>query len=318
MEPKMEPGARKVRFSSPSIGWFVSPHGFGHAARSAAVMEAISAASPGARHHVFTTVPREFFFESLGEDGVFYHRCECDVGMIQHTPLLEDVKETIRALDVNALNNQAMVEALAAEVATLDCRLIVCDIAPLGLDIARRLSIPSVLVENFTWDWIYRAYGEPRLDHHGEAMASHVRSAGLVIQTEPRCCHREGAALVGPISRRPRTGKAEVRRRLGVSDEQRMVLFGMSGIEQGIVRDQRIFSPRRTVVVIPGPEGPAPVAGGPVIADGWFYPDLVSASDLVIAKLGYSTVAEVFCASTRLAYLRRPRFPESPVLEAFV
>ena len=51
---------------------------------------------------------------------------------------------------------------------------------------------------------------------------------------------------------------------------------------------------------------------------GPYHPDLVAASDLVIAKLGYSTVAEVFSAGTRLAYLARSRFPESPVLEAFV
>ena len=51
---------------------------------------------------------------------------------------------------------------------------------------------------------------------------------------------------------------------------------------------------------------------------GQLHPDLVAASDLVIAKLGYSTVAEVYHAGRSFAYLRRPTFPESPILEAFV
>jgi hypothetical protein len=54
------------------------------------------------------------------------------------------------------------------------------------------------------------------------------------------------------------------------------------------------------------------VFGGP------YHPNLVAASDLVIGKLGYSTIAEVYQAGTAFAYLRRPRFPESPILEAFV
>lgn len=318
MEPKTDPGEREDRSPSPTIGWFVSPHGFGHAARASAVMQAVSAARSGARHHVFTTVPRAFFTELLGDGGILHHRCACDVGMIQSTPLVEDVEGTIRALDAHALNKPEMVEDLAAEVATLGCELLVCDIAPLGLAVAERLSIPSVLVESFTWDWIYRAYGEARLDIHGDRMARFVRSADLVIQTEPCCRRRKAVPVVGPISRSSRTGKTEVRRRLGVSDEQRMILLSMGGGDPVLIRGQRCSPPSRTVFVVPGTPGPGPVPDGVVFAEGWFHPDLVSASDLVVAKLGYSTVAEVFSAATRLAYLRRPRFPESPVLEAFV
>ena len=39
---------------------------------------------------------------------------------------------------------------------------------------------------------------------------------------------------------------------------------------------------------------------------------------MVVGKLGYSTVAECYRAGTPLAYIRRPHFPESPVLEQFV
>jgi UDP-N-acetylglucosamine:LPS N-acetylglucosamine transferase len=48
------------------------------------------------------------------------------------------------------------------------------------------------------------------------------------------------------------------------------------------------------------------------------HPDLVGAADVVVGKLGYSTVAEVFCAGTAIAYIQRPQFPESPILAAWV
>jgi hypothetical protein len=44
----------------------------------------------------------------------------------------------------------------------------------------------------------------------------------------------------------------------------------------------------------------------------------VAASDVVVSKLGYSTVAEAYRAGAALAYVGRPRFPESPVLARWV
>ncbi|MCL4839807.1 MAG: hypothetical protein KJ058_17790, partial [Thermoanaerobaculia bacterium] len=49
-----------------------------------------------------------------------------------------------------------------------------------------------------------------------------------------------------------------------------------------------------------------------------YHPDLVAAADLVVGKLGYSTVAEAARAGCRFAYVPRPRFRESEVLAAWV
>ncbi len=48
------------------------------------------------------------------------------------------------------------------------------------------------------------------------------------------------------------------------------------------------------------------------------HPDLVAAADVVVGKLGYSTVAEAVGAGTRFLYVPRPGFRESAVLERFV
>ncbi len=47
------------------IAYFISPHGFGHAARAAAVMEATYEMDPAIRFEIFTQVPRWFFHDSL-------------------------------------------------------------------------------------------------------------------------------------------------------------------------------------------------------------------------------------------------------------
>jgi UDP-N-acetylglucosamine:LPS N-acetylglucosamine transferase len=50
----------------------------------------------------------------------------------------------------------------------------------------------------------------------------------------------------------------------------------------------------------------------------YFHPDLVNASDAVIGKAGYSTLAEVYHAGVPFGYVARPRFRESQVLASYI
>ena len=50
----------------------------------------------------------------------------------------------------------------------------------------------------------------------------------------------------------------------------------------------------------------------------YFHPDLINASNLVIGKLGYSTLAEVYHARIPFGYLIRPDFRESKALAEYV
>jgi hypothetical protein len=112
-----------------------------------------------------------------------------------------------------------------------------------------------------------------------------------------------------------------VRSALGIPGDHRVVLLSVSGA--GVLPENVLAGAAvaKTTFVEPGPATGCAVGRGDSrieVAGSIYHPDLVAASDLVVGKLGYSTVAEVYHARTRFAFLRRPRFPESPVLEAFV
>ena len=85
--------------------------------------------------------------------------------------------------------------------------------------------------------------------------------------------------------------------RLTASFDERYILVTLGGVEKLSREGDLIRLPDRSPV---------------------YPPDLVWASDVVIAKLGYSTIAECFRAGTRLGFITRPEFPESGVLEEFV
>lgn len=302
------------------LSWFISPHGFGHAARTSSIVAALSRRCPETRHHLFTTVPRAFFDDSLAGVSFEYHPLECDVGMVQRTPLVEDLEGTIRALQRLPMDEGPDFDDIVHEVAATGSRLIICDIAPMGLAVADRIALPGVLIENFTWDWIYDAYDDSRLAAFGRRQAEVFTSAALRIQTAPLCREVHGARSVSPVSRSPRLAPDELRERLGIRADQRLVLLSVGGLDRTAIAGG-FRPPEGTIFVAPGAGDALDSRGNPIwipTMGGPYHPDLVAASDLVVAKLGYSTVAEVYHAGTAFAYLRRPTFPESPVLEAFV
>ncbi len=310
----------------PRIAYFISPHGFGHAARSCAVIDAVRRRSPGARFELFTTVP-EWFFEQSLEGPVTYHEATTDLGLVQKSSLVEDLEETVRRLHAWIPFRRQEIDRLASAVDAAGCDRVVCDIAPIGLAVARRLARPSLLIENFTWDWIYRGYAaeQPALAEVADYMAEIFGGAGQRIQTEPLCQPIAGALHVPPVSRRPRAGRAAVRGRLGVPPEARLVMVTMGGVEwhyEGI--ESRLAADSASGehwLLIPG-AGRRPRRLGRAMLlphrSDFYHPDLIHASDAVIGKLGYSTVAEVYSAGVPFGYVPRPTFPESPPVEAWV
>jgi hypothetical protein len=305
------------------IAFFVSPHGFGHAARAAAVANALAARHSAIHVHVFTTVPRWFFEESLVA-GFSYYPCESDVGLVQASPLVEDPVATVERLEASPWSDLTAVDALASTVVGLGCRLVIADISPLGLRVAVRAGLPSALVANFTWDWIYdRMPAAPAaLRRLGRAMAGDFASAGLSIAAEPVCEPLAGSVAVPPVARAPRMSREAVRRQLGVPDGAPMVVASMGGITWDYGRLESLAAPMNdTWFVVPGGAGSVSHRGRVVLLpfhSRYFHPDLMAAADAVIGKLGYSTVAEASRGGTAMAYVARPGFPESAVLARFV
>jgi hypothetical protein len=305
------------------IAFFVSPHGFGHAARAAAVAEALAAVRPELHPHFFTTVPRWFFDESLGSE-FSYHHCDCDVGLVQTTPLVEDLAATTARLEASPWSSPAAVDDVAEQLGGLGCALVVADISPFGLRAAAGAGLPSVLVANFTWDWIYERLPEApeALVSLGREMADDFAAAGLRIDAEPCCVPTPGAVAVAPVARAPRLPRAAVRSELEIPDHAPLVLASMGGIRFRYGRLEHLADAADgTWVVVPGGAESLRRRGRLVLLpfhSRHYHPDLVGAADVVVGKLGYSTVAEASRAGTAMAYVARPGFPESTVLAHFV
>ena len=270
---------------------------------------------------VYTLVDETFFDESVGR-GFDFHAVETDLGLVQDTPLEENVPATILRLDEQLPYDDRFVTSLAAEINAVDCVAVVCDIAPLGICVAREAGVPSILVENFRWDWIYEGYldAHPGIGQAIEYMREIFKLADFHIQTAPisepvKCDFTSGA-----VSRKPVHTRQETRAALGIGSEACVVLVS-GGVPPNGMLMERLAAVEGIHIVVSG-FGDEIVTRNSLTSlpyqSGYYHPDLVTASDAVVGKLGYSTVSEVYRAGVPYAYIPRARFRESPSLEAFV
>ncbi|MCG6878368.1 MAG: hypothetical protein LJE96_04370 [Deltaproteobacteria bacterium] len=317
----MTPGKRR-KAEGYKVACFVSPHGFGHAARTSAIMSAMHERNPKISFEIFTTVPQWFFAESLS--GPFcHHSVHTDVGLVQKGPLCADLPGTVKRLDQFLPFDPGQLERMAKKLNALGCAMVLCDISPLGIAVAGKAGIPSVLVENFTWDWVYQEYVSEKKGFmpHIKRLEALFSSADFHIQTSPVCAQKMVQLRTAPISRRPRNRSTAVRKRLGVSDFTPLVLITMGGIPKHHGFIDQLLRQKGIFFVAPGGGTNQRVSENVMLLphhSQFFHPDLVHAADAVVGKVGYSTLAEVYHAGVPYGYIKRKRFQESEVLSGYI
>ncbi len=300
------------------IGCCISPHGFGHAARALAVMQCLSERL-NVIFDIVTTVPEWFFRQSL-EAPFTLHRLKTDIGMIQRSSLEEDLPATLQALDNFYPLADERVEQAAVFFA--GCDIILCDIAPLGIVAAQHLGIPSVLLENFTWDWIYDGYMEhwPQIQTHRDYLGDVFSKADHHIQVMPVCSSCPCQLMVPPVARPLKGSAHEMRCRLNIDSDSTLVLLTMGGTRSEPIPLKPMQVRNDMTFVLPGGTVEVSTANIRCLDQDAdiYHPDLVAAADVVVGKVGYSTLAEVYQADVPFAYIRRQGFRESDPLAHFI
>ncbi len=310
------------------IGYCITPHGL-HAARACAVMEALAARRP-VQYRIVSTAPAWFFAESLTASYTL-HPLHTDIGLAQHDSFREDLSRTITLLNALYPLRAELLDRLAELF--VDCSLVLCDIAPAGIaaaELARKkfgAEVQSVLVENFTWDWIYAGYSgqHPGFIPHISSLQQLYAKADYHIQAEPVCAPKKlekPDLLTAPIARQRRQERTVVRQQIGLAETDRAVLVTMGGIAGTELPLARMQEMQEFCFVLPGQGKEESRVQGNLFFlpsdSGIWHPDLIAACDAVVGKVGYSTLAEVWQAGVPYGYICRSRFRESGPLAAFI
>jgi hypothetical protein len=285
------------------------------------VLDALHARVPELTADVFTRVESAFLDSSLRAP----HRkveLASDVGTVLRSPFESDLDATARAVRAWLDGVEEAAERVAAQLGASRAALALCDIDALGILAAARAGIPSVLVENFRWDWLYRALPQaPRALHDAaDRLATIYRQATLHLQVPPACDHVERAAQIAlPVAREARIQRDEARARLGLAPAERVVLVTLGGAPG----EQTPLDPLRSrpdvTFLVTGSDRTERVQNAVRLARGrpLYLPDLVRASDAVVGKLGYSTLAETWRQGRPFLRITRSDWPESAPMSAW-
>lgn len=300
------------------VGCFITPHGFGHASRAIAVLEALQRRQKDLHIRLLTTVPQSIFTQSL--NSFSYHPVMVDVGLVQRSALEADLPATLTSLDRFLPFSPELTEKCTA--ICQDCDAILCDIAPLGIVVAEKVGIPSVLVENFTWHWLYQPYLQqyPQLADHCRYFRTVFARANYHIQTEPLCEPTDTAISCSPIFRPTRGGSETIRSQF-TTGTKKLIVLTMGGIELQLPTLTRFTEFSDNTFVITGQNETGKVADNVFLIDrrsSLYHPDLIAAADAVICKAGYSSIAECYQAGTRVISVGREDFAETAPLQSFI
>ena len=156
----------------PAVVFYISGHGFGHASRrDRGHQRARRAPARPCDIVVRTSAPRWLFDRTVASpltliDGAVRHRRRAD-----RQPAARRSATTIaRRRGVLPQRCRPRRGAKRRTCARTTSRLVIADAPPLALRRgARAPAIPSVVVSNFTWDWIYEAYSRTLARRTGPA-----------------------------------------------------------------------------------------------------------------------------------------------------
>jgi hypothetical protein len=298
---------------APVLVAYVSGHGFGHATRLCEVLAEVRARAPGLQITLVGTVPERLVRGAVGGP-LTVRPVAVDTGLVQRDALTFDEEASAAACRAFEATWEARVAAEATFLRGCGARAVLGDIPALPFEAAARARVPSLALGNFSWDWIYR-----HLSTRQPGLAASAARASAAYATVGRLLELPFAAgleafpvreAVGLVARRPRVGRAEARRRLGLDGRPAVLVsfggLGLPGLDRAALEADASL---RWLLPDELPEGR-------LAALGLTYPDLVGAADAVLTKPGYGIVSDAIGAGTRLVYTERGDFPEYPVMVA--
>lgn len=305
-----------------------------------AVMCALRSVLPTVSFRVATTAPQHLFGGHLFADivsctskesafeQISFLNLQTDCGLVQSGPLSLDLEATMQQLVAYRAEEADKLVALTKFFS--GCDRIVCDISALGILAAQKLSRPAILLDNFRWDWIYTQLAEEvpqfiaaQFVSLAEYFHALYEQADLQIQCTPVCSPAPNARQVGLLARPMRNSPEATRRRLGIPEEAHCILISLSEFVTAGELERSSSAGKEIHWLVPhmSLSGATPTRipqNVHLLSADEYHPDLVAASNVMLGKLGYSSVAEAACLGTPFAYLQRHWFPESKVLADFV
>lgn len=300
-----------------TIAYYITAHGFGHAVRSLEIIRQLLLLDSKLKIIIVSDLPQFLVVENTGVD-LPQSKRRLDIGLIQLDSIRFDLEATLAALhqlhNRHALLVRREVEFLRSE----HVQGIVSDVGFLPYYAATEAGIPSLGVGNFTWDWIYHAYGDsdlrwkPLMDWIREGYG--MCDIFLQLPMHGDCSACPNITKVPLVARKARLKPEETRRILGVDPGKKNFLISFASLDLLPQAQRRLETIAGTNFYYKAPLRFDFANGYSIDGLNLSYADVVAAMDGVITKPGYGIVSDCLAHGTPIIHTDRGFFPECEIL----
>lgn len=290
--------------------FYITNHGYGHASRNVVIIEKLFEINPESIVHIKTDAERADFMKRNLErfsGRIYYYPNYTDVGIILHSSTFEvNVAELEKSVikETNKWAKRIKNEKIFFKEHAISC--VISDIHAWVLIAAKECRIPSILLCNFTWYEMYRDFLNDTLCRkyynaycHADKIFLYALGNREILDFETdteqvsMLCRKKNSSIIKDIVnfyRHPivffSVGKSvELQQEYEVSD-----------IEGTFITTVGVYLKGNNVVSLP--------------PDTINTQDYICASDYIITKSGWSTLAEVFLNKKKAAILPRGKNSE--------
>jgi len=316
--------------------YYVTGRGYGHATRSIEVCKYLIDA--GHDVCICSPVPEYVFKREL--PSLRYRFCEIDTAVIQHDATTVARKASLELYFQQIhQNRESLLEQELSFLEESDPDCVVVDAAPLACVAGKRAGKPVAIVTNFLWDFIYRGLldslhasekfqelkekYEPMLDQIFQDYAQAdelLRLPGHHPMQQDQGILAGGTALtdVPLVVRRPHRTRQQARREIALPpDYHHLAILSVGDHEHPVAWDLKdeFLPPGWRCLVIGLNEREIELGNKfHLVHRDAYIPDIFMAADVVLGKIGYSTMAELLCCHRPSIYVSRAHWAEEHFL----
>jgi hypothetical protein len=301
---------------SPHLLVDISSHGYGHLAQTAPVLNELAGRLPRLRLTVRCALPREVLARRI--KARFDHIPEAfDFGMVMKNAMDLDLEASAARYAEHHRDWDAKVERETRRLGELKPDLLLANVPYLSLAAAARAGVPALAMSSLHWaDIFLETLGAmPGAAAIHAQILSAYRSARAFLRLTPGMPMESLAntTTVGPVATLCRPRREELRRRLRLAEDSRLVLVALGGVPMRLPVERWPGLPELHWLVPAEWEARRPDVL-PLDAAGLSFAETFVSCDAVIAKPGYGTFTDAACNGVRVLYLRRPGWPEEQCL----
>ena len=301
----------------------ISGHGYGHLAQVLPVIDTLRARLPQLRLTLRTSLPEELLRERIAAPFRLMPSA-VDFGMRMHSALEVDTDASARDYQQSHQHWPQRVQQEADVLSASGADLILANIPYLTLAAAAQAGIPAVAMCSLNWAVIYRHYCGQRPEAAAilEQMQQGYSSALTFLCPQPSMTMPglHNTESIGPLTRPNNSSeqdRAELRRRLHIDRQTRILLVGMGGVGVSLPVENWPRFPGWRLIVANTRPGQHPDVTSPEQL-GLSFAQLLGCTDALLTKPGYGTYVEAASLGLPVLYVSRTNWPEEPFINPWL